>query len=115
MRPHVEAGKIVPLGMSSAQRLKSFPNVPTFTEASVKGMEADAWIGMWVTAGTPAPIIARLNGTLATVLSNPAVRKKFDDMFAEAVHMDGARFQSLLVDEEKTLSTLIRERNIRVE
>lgn len=52
---------------------------------------------------------------MATVLSNPAVRKKFDDMFAEAVHIEGPRFQSLMVDEEKTLSTLIRERNIRVE
>ena len=113
--PHVEAGKLKMLATTSDKRPPRFPNVPTFAEAGVKGMEADAWIGMWVKEGTPPPVVQRLNGTLATVLSNPAVRKRFDDMFAEAVHIEGARFQSLLVDEEKTLSTLIRERNIRVE
>ncbi|MES2483110.1 MAG: tripartite tricarboxylate transporter substrate-binding protein [Pseudomonadota bacterium] len=84
-------------------------------QVGVRGMEADAWIGMWVPAKTPAPVVERLNRTLASVLSNAAVRKRFEDMFAEAVHMDGARINTLLVDEEKTLSALIRERNIRVD
>ena len=100
---------------SSDKRPPRFPAVPTFAEAGVQGMEADAWIGMWVTVGTPPAVVDRLNRTIATTLAKPEVRKKFDDMFAEAVHMDGPRFNTLLVNEEKTLSTLIRERNIRVD
>ena len=113
--PHVEAGKLKMLATTSNRRPPKFPNVPTFAEVGVPGMEADAWIGLWVPNGTPADVVDRLNQSMVSVLANPAVRKKFDDMNAEALHMDAGRFKALLVDEEKTLSTLIRERNIRVE
>ena len=113
--PHVQAGKLKMLATTSDKRPPLFPDVPTFNEVGVGGMEADAWIGMWVPAKTPAPIVDRMNRALATLLTNPAVRKRFEDMFAEAVPMDGARLNALLAEEEKTLSTLIRERNIRVD
>ncbi len=113
--PHVEAGKLKMLATTSNIRPPKFPNVPTFNEVGIKGMEADAWIGMWVPAATPPEVVERLNKALIASLNNPTVRKKFEDMNAEARYMDSGKFKDLLSDEEKTLSSLIRDRNIRVD
>lgn len=113
--PHVEAGKLKMLATTSDKRPARFPNVPTFSEAGVQGMEADAWIGVWVPAGTPPDVVDRLNRALVNVLAQPGVRKRFDDMNAEAVYMDATKFRELLVAEEKTMSSLIKDRNVRVE
>ena len=113
--PHVEAGKLKMLATTSDKRPARFPDVPTFAEAGVQGMEADAWIGVWVPMGTPPQIVDRLTRALVTALAQPAVRKRFDDMNAEAVYMEAGKFKDLLVAEEKTMSSLIKDRSIRVE
>lgn len=112
--PYFEAGKLKMLATTSNKRPPKFPSVPTLAEAGVPGMEADAWIGMWVPAGTPALAVERLNHALGAVLANPGVRKQFEGMFAEAVYMDSGSFKKVMADEERVMSTLIRERNIRV-
>ncbi|NUO74340.1 MAG: tripartite tricarboxylate transporter substrate binding protein [Frateuria sp.] len=73
--PHVRAGKLQALAVTSSARLPQLPNVPTVAE-SFPGYEASVWYGVVVPAATPNPIIQRLNRELAAVLQDPKVRQQ---------------------------------------
>ena len=80
--PHVKAGKLRALGVSSQRRLKTLPEIPTIAEAGVKGYEIASWLGVSAPAGTPARAIARLNAEIVKVAQQPD--------FAERLAADGA-------------------------
>lgn len=70
---HVEAGKLHPIAVSSRTRSPSLPNTPTFIEAGVPDFEASSWVGILAPAGTPRPVIDRLNKELNALLASPEV------------------------------------------
>lgn len=71
--PLIRAGKLRALGVTSVKRSPSLPEVPTIAEAALPGYEAVLWQAIAAPAGTPAPIVAKLNRTLRDVLADPAV------------------------------------------
>jgi tripartite-type tricarboxylate transporter receptor subunit TctC len=73
--PHVKAGRLKALGVSTATRSQEMPNVPTIAEAGVPGYEARVWIGMVAPAGTPHEIIAKLNGEIGRLVRTDEVKK----------------------------------------
>ena len=73
---HIKSGVLVPLAVTSSQRDPVLPDVPTLVEQGVKEFEALAWWGVFAPAGTPAPIIARVNRELNAALSDAAVRAR---------------------------------------
>lgn len=76
--PHIKAGKLRPLAVSSLQRNSLYPDVPTLDEAGYKGFEALSWSGLSVAKGTPAPVVARLEAAMRDVMSQPAIRQRMD-------------------------------------
>jgi len=80
---HVKAGKLRPLAVTTPQRSPALPEVPTIAEAGVPGYSATSWFGLLVPAGTPAPVIAKLNGSILKALADPEVRKKLAEQGAE--------------------------------
>ena len=68
---HVRSGKLVPIAVTTAKRSPELPNVPTIAEAGVPGYEATSWFGMFAPAGTPAPVLAKLNAAIVKVLAQP--------------------------------------------
>lgn len=74
--PHIKGGKLVPLALTEKKRSPLLPDVPTATEQGVSGVEVNAWYGVFVPAGTPAPVIARLNQAFNEALQLPDVREK---------------------------------------
>ena len=74
--PFIKDGKLRLLAVSTAKRLPNFPEAPTLAESGMNGFEAGAWQGVMVPAGTPAPIIERLNQAFLQALKNPAVLEK---------------------------------------
>ena len=78
--PHIRTGKVAALGMSSAARLPSAPDIPPIAEVGVPGFDAAGWGMVVAAAGTPAPIVNRLYKELAAVLAAPEVRKKIVDL-----------------------------------
>jgi tripartite-type tricarboxylate transporter receptor subunit TctC len=80
--PHIRSGKIRALASSGAQRTRSMPNVPTVIEAGVPGYEMGTWFGLQTVAGTPRPIIDRLNSEVVAWLKSPDVREKLADKFS---------------------------------
>jgi tripartite-type tricarboxylate transporter receptor subunit TctC len=69
--PMVKAGKVKPLGVTSAKRVAKLPDVPTVAESAVPGYEASVWYGVVAPAGTPRDIVQRLNQEIARILANP--------------------------------------------
>lgn len=74
--PLVKAGRMRALAVLSERRFPSLPDVPTMTEAGYPGFNVVAWFGMFAPAGTPPPIVARINRELVAVLSRPDLREK---------------------------------------
>ncbi len=100
---HVRSGKLVGLGVSSAQRSTSLPDVPTFIEAGVPDFEINSWVGILAPAKTPRAIVMRLNTELNAVLADPEVRQRLDalgigatpgtpEKFGEEIKRDLARY-----------------------
>jgi tripartite-type tricarboxylate transporter receptor subunit TctC len=71
---HVQAGKLRPLGVTTARRSSFMPEVPTLAEAGIAGVEVDAWYGILTTGRTPRAIVTRLGDALRQVLADPATR-----------------------------------------
>src|SRR5581483_6730817 len=78
--PHIKAGKIRPLAVTSIKRSPFLPDVPTVDEQGLKGFDMIAWAGLFAPAGTPAPILDRLNAEVVKTLNTPATQKRFQDL-----------------------------------
>jgi tripartite-type tricarboxylate transporter receptor subunit TctC len=113
--PHIRTGKVKLLGVVSEKRSPFFPDVPTVGEQGFKGANLDIWFGMWSPNGTPPEVVARLNREVMKALSNPTLKARYADLGGENVALDTAEFKSLLSNEGKVLSALIREQKITVD
>jgi tripartite-type tricarboxylate transporter receptor subunit TctC len=99
--PHVKAGKLKALAVTSATRSPVAPEVPTVAESGLPGYEAIAWNGLLAPAGTPPEVLARLSAELKKVLAAPDVKDKFEAQgFAAAWNSpdDFGRFMTAEVD-----------------
>lgn len=76
--PHIKAGKLRALAVSSAQRLAALPDVPTLRELGFSGMEDYTWVGFFVPAGTPADVAQRLNDALLRVARDPQIKERLE-------------------------------------
>lgn len=81
---HVKSGRLRALGVSSATRMSLLPDVPTIAESGYPGFELYDWEGVIVPAGTPAPIIARLNGEINRIVNMPEVSERMSSLGASA-------------------------------
>lgn len=75
----ISSGKVRPLAITAKDRIPALPQVPTFDEAGVKGFYMESWYGLVAPAGTPRPVLEKLNDALAKALQDPELRKKFVD------------------------------------
>jgi tripartite-type tricarboxylate transporter receptor subunit TctC len=76
MMPFIRSGRIKALAVTSTQRISSLPDVPTVEEAGYAGFSDYTWIGVFVPAGTPANIVARLNADIEKALMQPEFRER---------------------------------------
>src|SRR6267143_2168058 len=84
--PHIKAGTLRALAVTTPQRNPSFPDVPTATEGGVPGYDFSSWGGVFAPAGTPRAIVQKLNAEIGAALANPDLRKRFTDMGLVAKH-----------------------------
>ena len=83
--PHIKAGKVRAIAVAAPARDASLPEVPTFAEAGMPGFVSDSWYGLLAPAGTPQPVVARLNAEVQRVLALPEVRQRLAQEGATAV------------------------------
>ncbi len=112
--PHVVAGKLRALAVSGAQRSPAVPSVPTAIEAGVPGFEAYIWFGMLVPAGTPAPVVERLNRAINTILGMPDVRSRIETLSGEIVPNSAEEFGRFLAADTPKWKKIIAETGVQV-
>jgi tripartite-type tricarboxylate transporter receptor subunit TctC len=113
--PHIRAGKVKLLGVASDRKSPFFPDAPTYADLGIRNASLDIWFGVWAPNNVPADVTERLSRELTRALGSAAIKTRFNSLGAEPAPVDAAAFRKLLADETKTLSTLIRERQIIVE
>lgn len=112
---HIKAGKMKAIGVSGVHRAELLPDVPTVAESGVPGYEVTVWFGMMVPAGTPKPVVEKLNRDLVHVLKEPDVVQKFKAQGVEVVASSPEDFAKQVQREIPKWTALIREANIRIE
>lgn len=106
---HVRSGSLVPLAVTTAKRSPELPNVPTIAEAGVPGYEATSWFGMFAPAGTPAPVLAKLNAAIVKVLAQPDVKKKINEQGAEVYSETPEQFAAFIQAESVKWGKVVKE------
>jgi tripartite-type tricarboxylate transporter receptor subunit TctC len=112
---HIKAGKMKVIGVSGLKRSALLPDAPTVAESGVPGYEVNVWFGMQVPAGTPKPVVDKLNRDVVTLLKEPDVVKRFNDQGVEVVASTPEQFSTLVRSEVTKWTQLIRDANIRIE
>lgn len=106
---HVRSGSLVPLAVTTAKRSPELPSVPTIAEAGVPGYEATSWFGMFAPAGTPAPVLAKLNAAIVKVLAQPDVKKKINEQGAEVYSETPEQFTAFIQAESVKWGKVVKE------
>ena len=113
--PHVKAGRVRALAVSTAKRSPALPEVPTVAEAGVASFEVTTWSGFVGPAGLPKEVIARLNAELNRALSLPSVIEKFTSLGYETVKTTPEQFDALIQKEAVRWSGVVRSVGARVD
>lgn len=113
--PHVQNGRLRALGVTTARRVRATPDVPTISEAGVPGFELTGWYGLLAPAGTPVPIVNRLNEVLARTLGLPDVQEKLVGQGLEVVTTTPREFGDYLKAEIAKYARVVREAGVTVD
>jgi tripartite-type tricarboxylate transporter receptor subunit TctC len=111
--PHVKAGRLRALGVTSLGPSKLFPELPPVAESGLPGFQSVVIFGLYVPAGTPPAIINRLNQAVAQILGKPEVREKFQNVGAETVGNRPAELAATIQSEMARLAPVIKNAGIR--
>ena len=114
-RPHIQSGKLRALGVTTAKRSSALPNVPTLAEAGLPGYEVSPWFAVFMPAGTPKPVITKLNAALLDAMKQPDVRARFETIGAESIGSTPDEMAAHLARESARWSKLIAERGIKLD
>ena len=115
VKEHLKTGKLRALGVASSKRLQIIPTVPTLGEAGLAGVEASGWNGLFVPAGTPKPVIARLAAETAKILASPAIK---NDAATSGYELDAAgpeEFAAFVRAEIVKWGKVIKDADIKIE
>ncbi len=114
-QPHIKDGKVRPLAVSGKARSKSLPNVPTFTEAGVPGLELSNWFGVFAPANTPRAIVDRLNKEINAIAKQSDVVERLERAGAEPASGTPEQFSKIVKDELDGWKAVIKRANIKPE
>ncbi len=113
--PHYQAGALKLLAQSTATRSAALPNVPTFREAGFPELVLDQRIGLFVPAGTPPEIVARLNGEINAALTDAKIRKSLSDQAQDPGGGTAEHYGALVRADSDKYGRLVNELDIKVE
>jgi tripartite-type tricarboxylate transporter receptor subunit TctC len=110
-KPHMQAGTIRVIAVTSQKRVPDAPEIPTIAEAGYKGFEAVTWWGVLAPAGTPGAVIKRLSDEIAAILSLPEVKKRLG---GDSVPAGPAEFDKLLKSDHAKWARIVKESGVQV-
>ena len=113
--PHIKAGNLRPLAVTSEERVPQLPDVPTFKESGYPGIVVSAWFALTAPAGTPEAIIDKLNAELVKTMALPDVRQRFSDLGATPTATTPEQLKAFTADEVKRWAEVIKQSGAKVE
>ena len=113
--PHVKSGKLRALAVTGAKRTPLLPELPTVAEGGVAGFALDNWWGILVPAGTPKPIIGRINAEIVRAMQMTDVKERFANLGVEAIHSTPAAFDDYIKAELAKLAKIIKASGARAD
>ena len=113
--PHIKAGKLRPLAVTTAKRSPALPDVPTLQEAGLKDFDIGTWFGVLAPVGTPKPVLDRLLAEATKIIQSPDFRKRMDDIGAQPVGNSPAEMAAQIRSETDKFSLLVKAGNVTVE
>ena len=113
--PHIKAGKLRPLAVTTAKRSPALPDVRTLQEAGLKDFDIGTWFGVLAPVGTPKPVLDRLSAEATKIIQSPDFRKRMDDIGAQPVGNSPAEMAAQIRSETDKFSVLVKAGNVTVE
>jgi tripartite-type tricarboxylate transporter receptor subunit TctC len=113
--PHVKAGRLRGLGVTSAKRVPAFSDLPTIAEAGVPGFDVSAWAGVVVPAGVSKAIVARLNAEVNKALAAPAVSDKLPELGLIVVGGTPEQFGAHIRKEAARWADVVKRAGVKVD
>ena len=115
-KPHIESGAVRALAITSKERSKAQPQIPTFNESGLPGFELETWFGIFAPTGTPKPVMDRLRTEMAKVIAAPDVRERFERAGNTMVQKrSGPETEAFVTAEIDKWSALVRQTGIELE
>jgi tripartite-type tricarboxylate transporter receptor subunit TctC len=113
--PQIKQGKLRALAVTTKTRAAALPDVPTMAESGYPNFEATAWFGLLAPAGTPQPIIDKLNKEVVAILKSPDIKEKLAGMGATVVGDTPEEFGRFMADEINKWAPVVKRANIELE
>ena len=112
---HIKAGRVRALAVSSSKRSSAFPQLPTMVEAGVRDCVFDGWFGLITVAGTPKPVIDKLNGAVVKILRLPDVATQLQNQGADPMPMTPEEYDKYIRSEVVKLGKVVKESGAKAE
>jgi len=115
LTPFLTNEKIKVLAVTTAQRSPKLPNIPTIAESGVSGYDSSSWGGVMAPAGTPPAVIASLNKQIVSILNQPDVKDRLEQLGVDIVANSPAEFRNFLEIEVIKWATVVKQTGIKLE
>ncbi|MPS30439.1 MAG: tripartite tricarboxylate transporter substrate binding protein [Alcaligenaceae bacterium] len=113
--PHVQAGKLRALAVTTAERSATAPDLPTMMESGYDKFDVSSWFGLIAPKGTPPEVIAKVNASVQKALAKPDVQQRFKDLGAVTARTTPEQFGKFIKDEVDTWATVVKASGAKVE
>ena len=113
--PFIESGKVRALAVTSAKRTPQLPNVPTMAESGIAGYDLQSWQAIFAPAGTPAPILQRLQSEVVKIIKSPEIQERLGKLGMEPSALTAEQFAAFQVAEIAKWAKVIKAGNIKVD
>jgi tripartite-type tricarboxylate transporter receptor subunit TctC len=111
----IKAGKLIAYAVTSSARLSTLPDVPTVAEAGLPGYDSTGWFGVVAPADTPAPVVARLNAEIVSVLNDEQIKAAMRNLGVEPAPDTPQAFDDYIRSETKKWAGVIKAANIKLD
>jgi tripartite-type tricarboxylate transporter receptor subunit TctC len=113
--PHIKAGKLKALAVTTARRSSALPDVPTLDEAGLKGFDIGTWFGLLAPAGTPKDVLQRLSSEVMKIVASADFRKRLAEIGAEPVGNTPEQMAAQIRSDTDKFARLVREAKLTIE
>jgi len=113
--PHIQAGKLRGLAISTPKRVAQLPDVPTFAEEGITGFDVTNWYGVMAPAGTPREIVVKLNADINKAMQVPEVRARLEGVGTQLREMSAPEFEAFMKAEVAKYAKIIKDTGVRIE